>query len=268
MATDYVHGYSERESRRLHDQAASVRELLHHDTRYLPGELVLEAGCGVGAQTVTLAAGSPQTRFVSVDICEESLQQATALVGERGLGNVELMRADLYDLPFEDDRFDHLFVCYVLEHLPDPAGALTALRRVLRPGGTITVIEGDHGSCYWQPETEPARRAWRCLIDVQATLGGDSLIGRRLWPLLTETGFRQARVSPRVVYCDHSRPELMHGFVGCTITPMVEGVREQALALGMMEAQSWERGIADLYALVDDPSATFCYTFFKAVAVR
>ena len=55
----YVHGYDERESERLHDQAGTLVELLHADTAYPAGSRVLEAGCGVGAQTVTLAAQQP-----------------------------------------------------------------------------------------------------------------------------------------------------------------------------------------------------------------
>jgi cyclopropane fatty-acyl-phospholipid synthase-like methyltransferase len=56
---DYVHGYSDRENSRLCDQANTLTTLLHHDTIYLPGSRVLEAGCGVGAQTVILARNSP-----------------------------------------------------------------------------------------------------------------------------------------------------------------------------------------------------------------
>ena len=51
----YVHGYSARESERLADQAQTLTELLHHDTHYPAGSRVLEAGCGIGAQTVILA---------------------------------------------------------------------------------------------------------------------------------------------------------------------------------------------------------------------
>jgi hypothetical protein len=58
LVTDaYVHGYDSRENRRLQDQADTLAELLHHDTAYPAGSVVLEAGCGVGAQTVTPAAG-------------------------------------------------------------------------------------------------------------------------------------------------------------------------------------------------------------------
>jgi cyclopropane fatty-acyl-phospholipid synthase-like methyltransferase len=59
MSNKYVHGYSEREALRLHDQAMTLEELLHSDTHYQPGEKVLEAGCGIGAQTVILSKNSP-----------------------------------------------------------------------------------------------------------------------------------------------------------------------------------------------------------------
>ena len=77
---DYVHGYADRESNRLTDQANTLTELLHHDTVYPAGSRVLEAGCGVGAQTVILAQKSPQAEFLSIDISEESLSKARALI--------------------------------------------------------------------------------------------------------------------------------------------------------------------------------------------
>ncbi|MCX6903602.1 MAG: methyltransferase domain-containing protein, partial [Verrucomicrobia bacterium] len=264
----YVHGYSEREAERLHDQAGAVCDLLHHDTLYPPGSLVLEAGCGVGAQTVTLARQSEQARFVSVDISPESLEKARALAAGHGLRTVEFRQADLFALPFSEASFDHVFVCFVLEHLAEPEGALACLRRVLKPGGTITVIEGDHGSCYFHPEGAAALRAWRCLIESQARLGGDSLIGRRLFPLLQQAGFQKVRVSPRVIYGDHSLPVLVDSFWGRTIIPMVEGVKEKALAMGLVDEEAWRLGLRELHEVIERKDGTFNYTFFKAVAVR
>ena len=178
MTTAYVHGYDARERQRLLDQAASLVELLHHDTRYPAGSRVLEAGCGVGAQTVTLAGNSPLAQITSIDVSETSLAAAAAAVQGAGLGNVIFQRADLFDLPFASQSFDHLFVCFVLEHLAAPVAALQALQRVMRPGGTLTVIEGDHGSAYFHPRSARADRAIQCLIDLQAQSGGDALIGR------------------------------------------------------------------------------------------
>jgi ubiquinone/menaquinone biosynthesis C-methylase UbiE len=166
MSIDYVHGYSAEECTRLTDQASTLTELLHADTLYPPGSLVLEAGCGVGAQTVILAGNSPWARFSSIDISKESLAAAQRQVQEAGYTNVTFQHADIFDLPFLPAYFDHVFVCFVLEHLRNPAGALAALMRVLKPGGSITVIEGDHGSAYFHPDSGHARRAIQCLVDL------------------------------------------------------------------------------------------------------
>jgi len=260
----YVHGYSEREEERLLDQAGALTDLLHHDTRYSSGETVLEAGCGVGAQTVILARNSPEAAFTSVDISPDSLAQAREKAVEYGLTNVRFQVQDIASLPFPDESFDHVFVCFVLEHLPDTGPALVELKRVLRPGGTITVIEGDHGSAFFHPDNAAAVKTIRCLIDLQAAAGGDSLIGRRLYPLITAAGFQEVSVSPRMVYVDSSRPDLVEGFTRNTFTAMVEGVRDQAVETGLIDEANWEEGIKALYRTSEE-DGTFCYTFFKAV---
>lgn len=264
---DYVHGYSARESRRLQDQASALVELLHHDSLFPAGSKVLEAGCGVGSQTVTLARRNPGTSFTSVDISEASLEVAAGRVADAGLANVALLQADILELPFAPASFDHVFVCFVLEHLEDPLGAVRRLSLQLRPGGTITVIEGDHGSAYFYPDSRYAVAAIRSLVEVQAAAGGNALIGRQLFPLLTEAGFRGIDVSPRMVYADASRPDLVEGFVRNTFTAMVEGVREQAIGRGAIEAATFDQGIRDLYRTAE-PDGTFCYTFFKARATH
>ncbi len=86
MEHEYVHGYRNFESERLGDQAQTLEELLHVDTAYPKGESVLEAGCGVGAQTIPLARNSPGAQITSVDISEASLQQARTAAS--GLANV------------------------------------------------------------------------------------------------------------------------------------------------------------------------------------
>ena len=131
-------------------------------------------------------------------------------------------------MPFEEEAFDHVFVCFVLEHLPNPEEALGCLRRVLKRNGSITVIEGDHGSWYCYPESREARRTVECLIEAQALLGGNSLIGRQLFPLLMNADFHDIRVSPRIVYADSSRPGWVEGFSKNTFIAMVEGARERA----------------------------------------
>lgn len=266
-SVDYVHGYSTREHQRLLDQAGSLVELLHSDTAFPAGSTVLEAGCGVGAQTVTIAANSPGASFTSIDISTRSLAAAEARVRGAGLSNVAFRQADIFALPFARASFDHVFVCFVLEHLRDPLGALAHLKSMLKPGGSITVIEGDHGSTYFHPDDADARHAVQCLVEMQARLGGNSLVGRQLYPLLTRAGFAAVSVSPRMVYVDGSRPQLIESFTRNTFTAMVEGVREQALAAGITDPERWQRGIDGLNRTAAE-DGVFCYTFFKARGLR
>jgi SAM-dependent methyltransferase len=267
MNRGYVHGYDPRENERLKSQAGTLVELLHWDTSYPAGSSVLEAGCGIGAQTLTLARKSPDARITCIDLSEVSLAQARRAADAAGLTNVQFQQADILALPYEPGSFDHVFVCFVLEHLIRPIEALGALRTVLRPGGTITVVEGDHGSAYFYPDSEAAHEAIRCQVDLQQAAGGNAMIGRELYPLLTTAGFSEVRVSPRMVYVDSSKPELVDGFTKKTFTAMIEGVREPALEAGIIDPEVFDRGIRDLYATAGS-NGVFCYTFFKAVAYR
>jgi SAM-dependent methyltransferase len=263
----YLHGYHARENLRLLDQAGSLVDLLHRDTTFPPGSLVLEAGCGTGAQTVTLARGSPEARFISIDIALGSIAEARARTGAAGLDNVQFGQADIFAVPFAPETFDHVFVCFVLEHVARPLDALAILKALLRPGGRITVIEGDHGSTYFHPDSAAAHRAIQCQVELQRAAGGNPLIGRELYPRLVEAGFDAVEVSPRMVYVDSSRPDLVEGFTVKTFTAMIEGVREEALAAGLIEAEDFDAGIRDLYRTAE-ADGTFCYTFFKGVGEK
>jgi ubiquinone/menaquinone biosynthesis C-methylase UbiE len=264
---DYIHGYSGRENERLYDQANTLADLLHHDTRYPAGSRVLEAGCGVGAQTITLTQGSPDAHFTSMDVSPASIAAARALLRRRGVPNVTFLLADVYDLPFSANSYDHVFVCFLLEHMRQPLAALERLKSVLRHGGTLTVIEGDHASACFYPQSAFAQRTIDCLVAMQARAGGNALIGRQLYPLLKQAGYKDINVTPRHVYADASRPQWVEGFTKNTFTAMVDGVKQQALRMGLMDAEMWERGIADLYATAGE-DGTFNYTFFKGVAVK
>jgi len=261
----YVHGYSARESERLADQAQTLTGLLHDDTRYPAGSRVLEAGCGIGAQTVILARNSPGALITSVDISEDSIKRAEDKIRQEGITNVNFRQGDIFRLPFEPVSFDHIFVCFVLEHLAEPQAALEQLRLLLKEGGTLTVIEGDHGSTFFHPENPDAHRAVQCLVELQQQVGGNALIGRQLYPLVAGAGYTEVRVSPRMVYVDTSRPGLVEGFTKLTFTAMVEGVGPEVMKQGLMSREAWERGVAALYRTAE-PDGVFCYTFFKATA--
>ena len=262
----YVHGRSDRESIRLLDQASGLGLLLHEGTRYPAGSMILEAGCGVGAQTLLLARNSPGAHFISLDISSESLILASERISGEGLTNVIFGQADICNLPFRHGTFDHVFVCFTLEHIPDPLLALGSLKNVLRPGGTITVIEGDHGSALFYPDTRAAHQVIDCLVSLQRQAGGNALIGRELGHLLADAGFVDITVSPRQTYASPAVPGSSEAVKRIFIA-MIEGVREAAIAEGLADTKNWDRGIRDLYRTTEK-DGMFCYTFFKSVGKK
>jgi hypothetical protein len=106
-----------------------------------------------------------------------------------------------------------------------------------------------------------------CQVELQRRSGGNADIGRELYPLLNRAGYVLIRVSPRMVYVDAGRPELAEGFTKRTFTAMIEGVREAALAAGMIDPGTFDRGIRDLTRTTEH-DGVLCYTFFKAVAIK
>ena len=135
-------------------------------------------------------------------------------------------------------------MCFVLEHLAKPVAALGRLRVLLRPGGTITVIEGDHGSAFFHPDSSAARAAIGGLVALQAAAGGNGLLGRQLQPVLGAAGYQDIVVEPRTMYVDPTRPALVEGFTRNTFTAMVAGVRDDAVAAGLLSAAEFDQGLA------------------------
>jgi len=93
------------------------------------------------------------------------------------------------------------------------------------------------------------------------------LIGRRLFPLLSDAGFESVQVSPRTVYADAFKPDIVHGFSKKTFVAMVAGIKDEAIEQQMISRQRWQQAMED-FNLAVGTKGTFCYTFFKAVGVN
>jgi SAM-dependent methyltransferase len=110
-----------------------------HAMQFVPGRSVLDAGCGVGWGSALLAqAGAMSVTGLDID--------AGALDDARGrTDDASFVRGDLMGLPFADSSFE-VVVCFeAIEHVPDPLDALDELRRVLAPGGVLSISSPNPG---------------------------------------------------------------------------------------------------------------------------
>ncbi len=108
-----------------------------------PGEAVLDVGCGTGSLAIAAKRDVGPTGTVhGVDASPQMLARAAKKARRAGLG-VEFTSAPAQALPFPDARFDVVLSTIMLHHLPRPgrAACLREIRRVLKPGGRVLVVE-------------------------------------------------------------------------------------------------------------------------------
>ena len=163
------------------------------------GDAVLDAGCGSGAFTVRLRAALPAGPLTALDADERLLGHARhRLAALTGVADTRIVAGDLADPPVADASQDVVISRFVFQHLSDPLGVATRLRRLLRPGGLLAVIEVDAG--LWGAALPDLRsgyaEAYRAMAAGQAGDGGDRFIARRLPGLLEAAGYRDVLVRP------------------------------------------------------------------------
>ena len=101
------------------------------------GQQVLEVGIGTG---LNLPLYPSECRIVGIDLSEEMLGKAQEKVVELSLNNVTLKAMDATVMDFGDDEFDSAVATYTISAVPDPVGVLREMRRVVKPGGSIVLL--------------------------------------------------------------------------------------------------------------------------------
>jgi arsenite methyltransferase len=152
-----------------------------------PGERVLDVGSGPGLLAAEMAeAVGPEGAVHGVDPSESMLAMARA----RRVRGTDFHAGEAQALPFADGGFDAAVATQVYEYVDDMPAALAEVRRVLRPGGRLLVLDTDWGSIVWRSsDDERMRRVLRAWDEHLA----DPHLPRRLTALLRDAGFRVAR---------------------------------------------------------------------------
>ena len=111
----------------------------------IPGDArrVLDVASGTAAVAIELAGANPGRTVAGVDQSPEMLAAGRRRVAEEGLSDrIELREARAEELPFADGEFDALTFTYLLRYVDDVPETLRELARVVRPGGTVAMLDG------------------------------------------------------------------------------------------------------------------------------
>lgn len=216
------------------------------------GMTVLDLGCGDGTFTRFLAGEVGPTGAVhGIDTDDVAIALAGA-AASRSAVPLHYSAASAYDTGLPDDSVDFVFARHLFQALTDPARALDEIRRVLKPGGRVCLVDTHDGLLWLDPEP-PGHADFMERADAQQRLrGGDRQIGRKLAALLCAARFEDVRTDVSVFDTGRLPVEL---FVGMALEPLRavfpgDDAAEADHHLAMCEASLMEggHGSAGFYA--------------------
>ena len=209
--TGYLHGYSEKERERLHFQARFLEPVLYERLPYRRRKRLLEVGSGVGAPTEILLRRFPDLHVTGIEINDAQIAEARRFLEtvpfaktKDGSDRFTIVKGDATQLELPPASFDGAFLCWVLEHVGDPARVLSEVRRMLVPGSPIVCSEVLNATFFIDPYSPDTLRYWTAFNEHQLSVGGDPFVGAKLGNLLQSVGGRAD--SHGHTGSDHARP--------------------------------------------------------------
>jgi ubiquinone/menaquinone biosynthesis C-methylase UbiE len=210
----YLHGYTREEQNRLYEQARITEQKIFDTVDFSECEHILELGCGVGAQTEVLLRRFPDLHITAVDASETQLAQARRrLAPFIEAGRVELLLGDARNTHLKAHTVDGVFICWLLEHVPQPADILIEAHRVLKPNGEISCNEVLNATFYLEPYSAAVQEYWFKFNDYQWNLEGDPFVGAKLGALLIDAGFHRIISSVKSFHYDKRFPRQRKRFI-------------------------------------------------------
>ena len=266
-AKGYVHGFTVEEQDRLYRQARFTEHRVHDRLPFQRKRRLLEVGCGVGAQTEILLRHFPELQVVGIDASEPNLAAARARLAAQpwAEGRYEHALADAAQLEFAADTFDSAFLCWILEHVADPARILSEARRVLRPGSPIVITEVQNATFFLAPYSPATLAYWAAFNDHQFELGGDPFVGAKLGNLLQRVGYLDIQTEVKTVHLDNRAPGERAEFIAFWTELLLSGA-PGLLDAGRVTPEEIEAMKAELKTVARDPDAVFYYSFVQARA--
>lgn len=265
--TGYLHGYSGEERERLHRQARFLESMVHDRLPYRRRKKLLEVGAGVGAQTEILLRHWPDLHVTGVEINDEQLAEAARYLGTVPWAKDRycLAKADATQLEYGPESFDGAFLCWVLEHVGDPARVLSEVRRVLVPGSPVVCSEVLNATFFIDPYSPDTLRYWTAFNEHQLSVGGDPFVGAKLGNLLQSVGFRDVQTEVKSFHLDNRDPVERSEFLAYWSDLLLSGA-PALLAAKKVEESVVEGMRKELARVARDPNSVFFYAFIQARA--
>lgn len=263
----YLHGFSPEEQDRLRRQARFGEHTVYQNINLSGARQILEVGCGVGAQTEILLRRFPELHITGIDysprqlaVAKQNLQQLPYAEGR-----FELKQMNAAAMDFKANSFDGAFLCWILEHVPDPKRVLSEVRRVLRPGSVVYITEVMNSSFFLDPYSPNVWKYWMAFNEYQLKQSGDPFVGAKLGNFLMQLGFRDIRTEIKTWFLDNRHPQERKDCVDYW-TDLLLSASDQLVDAQYVSEEVVKDMKKEMEAVASDPNAVFFYSFVQAKA--
>lgn len=263
----YLHGFSDTEQARLRTQAEFAEFTIFQNINFSNAKKILEVGSGVGAQTEIILRRFPKVHVTGIDLNEKQVEAARKYLGSfpSAANRYEFHKMSADNLTFEAQSFDGAYLCWILEHVPNPAQVLSEVRRVLRPGSEIVVTEVMNSSFFLDPYSPNVWKYWMAFNDYQYDHAGDPFIGAKLGNLLTQVGYHQVKTEVKTWHFDNRQPALRKQAIHFW-TDLLLSASDKLVEDKYVEQEVVDKAKEELGRVANDPNAVFMYSFMQAKA--
>ena len=263
----YLHGFSQTEQERLRKQSRLTEQLIYKDIDFSSCEKILEVGCGVGAQTEILLRRFPSLHIQGIDLNKKQIETAQNHLSKLGFGNGRwgVERMDAAKTRFKPNSFDGAFLCWVLEHVPDPNRILGELRRVLRRGAQVYITEVMNSSFFLDPYSPHVWKYWMAFNDFQYAHSGDPFVGAKLGNLLSSAGYEDIETKVKTFHFDNRDPQKRKEMVDFWCE-LLNSAADQLIGSEYVDSDLVKEMKRELDQISHDPNAVFHYSFMQAKA--
>lgn len=256
----YIHGTMPEEQQRL----AMLNDLINRPfVDFLeigPGGRVLEIGSGLGIVAHRIAAANPGAEVTGIEISSDQLTRARTDFGNTP--NLTFLQRDATSPGFDDGSFDVVYCRCLLEHVPAPERVLAEAYRLLKQGGRIFVQENNIAINVLYPDCLAYERVWEEISDLQSKLGGDAAIGKKLFALLVQTGFRSVipSVAPEVHY--FGLPSFLPWINN--LISIIEGAKDRLVHVQELSPLLVDHAVGELHRFRENPLASAYFYWNRA----
>jgi ubiquinone/menaquinone biosynthesis C-methylase UbiE len=266
-AKGYLHGYSDVERERLHRQARVLEPFVHDRLPYRRRKRLLEVGSGVGAQTEILLRHFPELHVTGVELNDDQIAEARRFLPTVpwALDRWEVLKGNAAKLDFGPETFDSAFLCWILEHVGDPARVLSEVRRVLVPGSPVVCTEVLNATFFIDPYSPDTLRYWTAYNEQQIEAGGDPFVGAKLGNLLQSLAYRDVATEVKTMHLDNRAPAERAELLAYWSDLLLSGA-PALLASGRVSQATVDGMREELARVASDPNGVFFYSFIQARA--